>query len=138
MTEIVRVVCTIDGYEDLWIEYDVADWGLGVYTFLHADITIPKVVTEFIPEHSVAWHIRNTDGSVVRHPGAGANEARWRTIWDAFDTPTSRALFPWLWVSALMALQESMSLSPKSADNGTGDRAGTEELVDGREGDSAE
>ena len=118
----IRTVCGLDGYEDIWIEYDVSGWGLGMYYNLHADLTKPQVLTEFIPRHSVAWHMENRDGTVIPHPGLHASEAAWAATWKQLDVTTGRTIFNWLTVSVFQAMQEAMALPPKSAgdDKGVG------------------
>jgi hypothetical protein len=122
----VKVVCFADGFEDLWIEYDVSKWGGGVYADLHGQITIPQVVTEFIPEYSTDWHIKTADGTVVAHPGRKASKETWLNVWHQIEPETFRAIYPWIWMSTLTALQESLALPPKSAvddqDDGTGEK----------------
>lgn len=122
----VKVVCFAEGYEDLWIEYDVSSWGMGVYADLHGSMTIPQVVTEFIPKYSTDWHIINKDGTVIAHPGRKASKESWLAVWRGLDVETSRAIYSWLWLSSLTALQESLALPPKSSVNGQNDSAGGE------------
>ena len=131
MTEpqIVRIVCTVPKFEDYWIEYDVSAWNMGVFVRVHKTLSIAQAVTDFIPEYSVAWHVKNQDGKAIVHPGPKASEEAWLTVWDSFDVTTSRALNTWLWVSILLALQEANSLEPKSAADDSSDGAGTQDAA---------
>jgi hypothetical protein len=120
----VKVVCTVEQFEHFWVEFDVSDWGMGVYVTVYDDLTLPQVLTEFYPQYCVAWHITNSDGTAIAHPGKSRSADAWRNIWKQFDVATSRALFQWLWVSVLSAVQEAMALPPKSAGDDPGDSAG--------------
>lgn len=123
----VRVVCGVKGYEDCWIEYDASRWGLGVYAQLWGELKINQVITEFIPRHSVAWHMHDADDVLIVHPGPDATSILWQSIWDQFDVESSRVLFTWLWSSSIAAINEAMTLSPKSSGDGANDGAGIQE-----------
>lgn len=116
----VKITCTAEGYENLWVEFDVTDWGLGVYFRLYKTLNIPEVITEFIPQYSTNWHMVDADGKAIKHPGRGASDEVWATVLDQFDVDTSRAIHGWLWTAALLAYQESLSFSPKSSGGNKG------------------
>lgn len=123
--QIVHVPCTLVGHEECWIKYDVTEWGISEF------IDVPYrsfqwVLREFIPAHSVDWHIVNDAGEAIVHPGQGASEDVWREVWDAFGARTGRALYRWLGLSAMAAIGEAMDLPFKSAGNGAGRSAGDE------------
>ena len=128
-SQIVRVVCTVPGFEKYWIEYDVSSWNLGVFVHVHKQLSIAQAVTDFIPEYSTNWHVENEDGTVIMHPGPKANEEAWLTVWQSFDVHTSRKLNTWLWVSILLALTEANALDSKSATTDPGDGAGVQDAA---------
>ena len=119
----IRTVCGLEGFEDIWIEYDVSDWGLGMYYELHSDLTRPQIITEFIPKNTVAWHMENRDGTVIPHPGVysadGELDGKWAATWKHLDVETGRTIFDWLTVSVFEAMMEAMALPPKSARDGS-------------------
>jgi len=124
----VKITCTAEGYENLWVEFDVTDWGLGVYFRLYKTLNIPDVITEFIPQYSCNWHMVDEKGTAIKHPGRDASDEVWMNVYEQLGVETSRAIHGWLWAAALMAYQESLSLSPKSlgGNKGGGGSAGRE------------
>ena len=124
--QIVRVVCDVEGYEEFWIEYDVSGWGLDVFTSLPFT-PFPQVVRNFIPEHSVNWHIVADDGAVVPHPGPGHTDILWDSIWKQIGPETGKAIYRWLALSSIMAMGQASTPSKKrpGGDQGTrGDEEG--------------
>ena len=116
--EIVKVPCTVEGYESFWISYDVTTWGMAEY------YSIPhtpryEIVREVIPQYSVDWYMESDDGTIIAHPGQGASNATWLNVWRQLGVRTGRALHLWLSFSAMTALGEAMSLQPKSDDSNT-------------------
>jgi hypothetical protein len=132
----VRIVCALEGYEDCWIEYDVSKWGLGVYTRLWGGMNINRVMTQFLPQYCTAWHL-HSDGTLVSHPGLEASDLVWQTVWDQFSVEASRTLFVWLYSSALAAVNEAMTLSPKSAGDDASNGTGAQGTAERGEGDAA-
>ena len=129
----VKLFCTVEGYEDAWIEYDVASWGFGMYNRVFAGLNFGSVVSEFVPAHSLDWSIANADGTAISHPGHIEDEEQraevWQTVWEQFDVETSRAIFDWMGFSPLLAAQEALRLPPKSAANGKGDGGGAQDAT---------
>ena len=103
----VKTVCTEDGFEDLWIEYDASSWGIGTYNYVYGTLRPSQLVTDFVPRYSVAWHMRNQDGTIITHPGKDASKIVWSNIWNQFDVATGRAIQRWLIVSVLVAIEEA-------------------------------
>ena len=137
MPERVRTVCTVEGYEDFWLEWDVSEWNIGVYVEVTKHMMPMEVITDFIPRYSVDWKIANQDGTFIAHPGPNASKDVWLNVWKQLDVTTSRALFLWLWVSVLNTLEESMALPPKSEADDSAESTGPSNDGDGGEGDSA-
>lgn len=133
MPDNIRIVCGVEGYEDCWIEYDASRWGLGVYAQLWGELKINQVVTEFIPRYSVAWYMHDDDGVLIVHPGPGATSITWQSVWNQFGIESSRFLFVWLWSSSLAAINEAMTLSPKSVGGGSDDGTRVQENAERRE-----
>jgi hypothetical protein len=133
----VRIVCALEGYKDCWIEYDVSSWGLGMYARLWGQLKINQILTQFIPQYCAAWHMHDGNGTAIAHPGPDAGDLTWQTVWNQFSVETSRILFPWLWSSALAAVNEAMALSPKSVGDGAGDGGGAQGAAERGEGDAA-
>ena len=121
--QIVHIQCDVPGHEECWIKYDVTDWGIDVFT------TVPFRSSAwlerfFLPEHSTDWRMVGDDGAIVAHPVKGAAEEVWNEVWRQIGPRTGRALFTWLGLSALLAVGEATSLTPKSASDGGGAGAG--------------
>lgn len=129
MPDKIKLVCTAENYGDLWIEYDVSTWTLFDYVELNEETTVRGIIIDWIPRYSTAWHMRNSKGEVIAHPGKGSSKQMWMTVWRQFDVEASRALFGWLWLSALFAMQEAMSLPPKSLEGNTGESGGAGEVA---------
>ena len=123
--QIVRVVCDVEGYEEFWIEYDVSDWGLDIFTSLPFT-PFPQVVRAFIPAHSVNWHIVADDGAIVPHPGPGHTEILWASIWKQIGPETGKALYRWLALSTIVAMGQASMPSKKSAGGDQGPRGDEE------------
>ena len=121
----VRVTCGAKGYEDFWIEYDSTPWTLATYVELHGNTkSVYDVLTEFIPEHSTDWLIRRTSGVLIPYPGHHASEEQWKAVWAQFDAQMSRGIFSWLWMSAVRAMNEAMTLPFRGEGDDTGGGAG--------------
>ena len=132
--ERVRIVCDEDLCKGFWIEYDVSRWNFGVFYVLHKQMSVNQIVTEFIPQYTTAWHIRNQDGTVIAHPGIDASEEAWVAVWNQFDVPTTRAIFSWLWLSTLLAWSEAQALESKRTSDDSGDSSGPQDASDGPSG----
>lgn len=124
--QVVRVVCPVEGFEKFWLELNVADWNMGFYVRMHKYVSVGDAITELIPQYSVDWKIQNQDGTVIKHPGEGASDEAWLTVWDSFDVETTRKLFNWFWTLFLGAWREATQLDPKSADDDSGEGGGEE------------
>lgn len=122
----VKIVCTVQGYAEFWIEYDVTSWGLGLYNRVFGGLVTSEVITSFIPEHSIDWCMRTDEGTSIAHPGPNADGDVWKTIWDQFDIKTGREIHDWLSVSIALAMTEAMALPSKSSDNELRDGDGLE------------
>jgi len=116
--DIVKVQCTTEGYEHLWISYDVTTWGLAEYCSIPGT-PLYEIVNQIVPRYSVDWYMETDDGAVLAHPGQGASRAAWQSAWRQLGVKTGRAIRMWLSYSALTALGEAMSLPPKSDDSNT-------------------
>ena len=130
----VRANCGLEGYESFWIEFDVSSWGFNVYRELYGDMFVHEIILTFIPRYSTAWHVENSDGTAIVHPGPRATQSHWDAIWDQFDVKTSRVLHPWFMAVAYSALTEAMGLPPKSSGDGKSDSGGADGDGDGGEG----
>ena len=122
--QVVRVVCPVEGFEDFWVELNVADWNMGFYVRMHKYVSVGDAITELIPQYSVDWKVANQDGTVIKHPGEGASDEAWLTVWDSFDVATTRKLFNWFWTLFLGAWREATALDPKSAADDSGEGTG--------------
>jgi hypothetical protein len=133
--QIVQVNCTVEGYEDIWLKYDVTDWGVGVFTDLPFR-SFAWTVRYFIPENCVDWLMRNDGGDIIAHPGSKASEEVWAEVWKSLGPETSRAIYHWLALSALVASGEAMDLPPKSLADGPGAGPGAQDAA-GRNADES-
>ena len=116
--QVVKVPCTVEGYENFWISYDVTTWGMAEYVEI-PHTPLYDIVYEVIPRYSVNWYIKSDDGEIIAHPGQDASRKAWINVWRSIGVETGRAIRPWLSFSALTALGEAMSLPPKSDDSST-------------------
>jgi hypothetical protein len=124
--QLVRIVCTEEGFEDCWVELDVAEWGYAEYLDIWST-AYPLVTMRYFEPYSTNWHITNGDGVTVKHPGRGATRITWTSIYRALGVDVSRKLGNWFATACLLAATEALAIDPKSPESNTSESAGVQE-----------
>lgn len=120
--QIIRVVCSLEGHEDDWIEFDTSAWGLAEYREMFYS-PLPTMLRQWVERDSVAWHLTGQGGANVPHPGRRAVEARWLAAYRQLGEEGLK-LARWLAFSALSAVYERMEPPKKSPAGGATDGTG--------------
>jgi len=134
--QVVRIPCTVDGYEACWVEIDVTEWGYAVYMDIWA-IAYPLVAIRYFEPYCSNWHIECPDGVTVPHPGRSPSREQWLAAYRALGVDNSRRLGNWFPTACLLAVSEAMALDKKSSGDGPGDSAGPSDASGRDEGDAA-
>ena len=122
----IRVHCDIEGYEELWVEYDVSGWGFDVFVGMPST-SMFRVVTQYLEKDSVDWFIRSDEGTEIKHPGRGAARPVWDAVYKSIGPVTSQDIWLWFASSAFAALGEASIPSKKSSRGNRGDGEGNGE-----------
>lgn len=125
MAETAKIVCDLDGYEHVWVEIDVSDWGYAEYLDIMTTAQ-PLITIKYFEPYSINWHVTADSGAAIPHPGRHASRQVWTTVYKQLGIKTSRALGGWLPLACLLAAVEAQQLSPKSAGDDSGDSDGAE------------
>jgi len=135
--QVVRIACSLDGYEACWVEIDVTEWGYGEYMDIWGT-PYPLVTMRYFEPYCSNWHIECPDGVTVPHPGPGAERDLWLGVYRALGVGNSRKLGNWFPTSCLLAAGEAMSLDKKSDGPDAGDGAGPSGATGRDAGDAAD
>jgi hypothetical protein len=134
--QLVRIVCDQDGFEDCWVELDVADWGYAEYLDMWTS-AFPLVVMRYFEPCSTNWRMINDDGVTIKHPGQGATRITWTSIYRALGVETSRKLGNWFATACLLAANEALAIDPKSVEPDTSEGAGVQDAGGRNAGEDA-
>ncbi|HID23048.1 MAG TPA: hypothetical protein EYP14_11695 [Planctomycetaceae bacterium] len=113
----VRIPCAVPGHEQDWIEFDASGWTLADVRAAH-DVGLTESLARWVETDSTAWHLTGDNGPVP-HPGRGAPKEAWMAAYEALGQ-AGLALYSWLAVSPVLALNELLTPPKKSATGSAG------------------
>jgi len=113
MTKKVKVDCTVEGFEKIWVEFDTSAWGLddiiAIYTTGRLDL-----IVEYVPRYTTAWNMLAEDGAVIPLPKTKEYDITWKTAFKLLG-PGGRVLWDWLGSAVIIAMGQVIT-PPKSGD----------------------
>jgi hypothetical protein len=137
--QVVRIPCSVDGYEACWVEIDVSEWAYAEYMDIWAT-PYPLVTLRYFEPYCSGWHIECPDGVTVPfpNPDGGVGRERWQAAYKALGVANGRKLGNWFPTACLLAAAEAMTLDKKSASPGPGDGPGPGDAGGRDAGDAAD
>jgi hypothetical protein len=121
---VIRVMCSVEGHDDDWVEFDTSAWGLADFREIYY-ASLADTLRRWVERDSVAWHITGPGGESIPHPGRGVDYPRWLAAYRQMGEEGLK-LGRWLAASALLAIYERMENPKKSSAGSATDGDGGE------------